>query len=93
MSLLAAGGLGYLTSKGPFQPKAFYDSMIPICSNVSPKLKFSFSWEYLDLVKPSARASENLQEDRSAFSVIPTAVDHCMPRWETEILNSKCLLL
>jgi len=28
MSLLTAGVLGYMTSKGPFQPKAFYDSMI-----------------------------------------------------------------
>jgi len=27
MSLLTAGGLGYVTSKGPFQPKALYDSM------------------------------------------------------------------
>jgi len=26
MSLLTAGGLGYMTSKGPFQPKAFCDS-------------------------------------------------------------------
>ena len=29
MSLLTAGGLGWVTSKGPFQPKAFNDSMIP----------------------------------------------------------------
>jgi len=28
MSLLTAGGLGWMTSKGPFQPKPFYDSMI-----------------------------------------------------------------
>jgi len=28
MSLLTAGGLGWMTSKGPFQPKVFYDSMI-----------------------------------------------------------------
>jgi len=28
MSLLTAGGLGYMTSKGAFQPKAFYVSMI-----------------------------------------------------------------
>jgi len=27
MTLLAAGGLGWMTSKGLFQPKAFYDSM------------------------------------------------------------------
>jgi len=27
MSLLTAGGLGWMTSKGPFQPKAFYHSM------------------------------------------------------------------
>jgi len=27
MSLLTAGGLGYMTSKVPFQPKAFCDSM------------------------------------------------------------------
>jgi len=26
MSLLTAGGLGYVAFKGPFQPKAFYDS-------------------------------------------------------------------
>jgi len=26
--LLTAGRLGYMTSKGPFQPKAFHDSMI-----------------------------------------------------------------
>jgi len=26
MSLLTAGGLGQMTSKGPSQPKAFYDS-------------------------------------------------------------------
>jgi len=26
MSLLTAGRLGYMTPKGPFQPKAFYDS-------------------------------------------------------------------
>jgi len=26
MSLLTAGGLGEMTSKGPFQPKLFYDS-------------------------------------------------------------------
>ena len=25
--LLTAGGLGWMTSKGPFQPKAFYDSV------------------------------------------------------------------
>jgi len=28
MSLLTAGGLGKMASKCPFQPKAFYDSMI-----------------------------------------------------------------
>jgi len=28
MSLLTAGGLGYVTSKGRFQPKPFYDSVI-----------------------------------------------------------------
>jgi len=28
MSLLTAGGLGWMTATGPFQPKAFYDSMI-----------------------------------------------------------------
>jgi len=28
MSLLTAGGLGQMTSKGPFQPKPFYDFMI-----------------------------------------------------------------
>jgi len=28
MSLLTAGGLGWMTSKGPLQPKAFYDSVI-----------------------------------------------------------------
>jgi len=28
LSLLTAGGLGLMTCKGPFQPKAFYDSMI-----------------------------------------------------------------
>ena len=28
MSLLIAGGLGLMASKGPFQPKALYDSMI-----------------------------------------------------------------
>jgi len=27
MSLLTGRGLGWMTSKGPFQPKAFYDSM------------------------------------------------------------------
>jgi len=27
-SLLTAGGLGWMTSKGPLQHKAFYDSMI-----------------------------------------------------------------
>jgi len=27
MSLLTAGRLDYVTFKGPFQPKAFYDSM------------------------------------------------------------------
>jgi len=26
MSLLTAGGVGYMVSKGPLQPKAFYDS-------------------------------------------------------------------
>jgi len=39
MSLLTAGGLGWMTSKDPFQPKAFYDSAkyssweerVPIC--------------------------------------------------------------
>ena len=65
----------------------------PFCSNVSPKLKFSFSWEHLDLVKPSVCASENPQKDRDAFSAIPTSVVCCMPRWEIEILNNKCLLL
>jgi len=28
MSLLTAGGLGWMASKGPFQPKAFHDSVI-----------------------------------------------------------------
>jgi len=28
MSLLTEGGLGWMTSKDPFQPKAFYDSMV-----------------------------------------------------------------
>jgi len=28
MFLLTEGGLGYMTSEGPFQPKAFCDSMI-----------------------------------------------------------------
>jgi len=28
MSLLTAGGLGWMTSKDPCQPKAFYDSVI-----------------------------------------------------------------
>jgi len=28
MSLLTAGGLRKMTSKGPFQPKAFYDPVI-----------------------------------------------------------------
>ena len=28
LSLLTAGGLGYVTSKGPFQPKPSYDSVI-----------------------------------------------------------------
>jgi len=28
MSLLIAGGVDYMTSKGPFQPKLFYDSMV-----------------------------------------------------------------
>lgn len=65
----------------------------PFCSNVSPKLKFSFSWEHLDLVKPSVYASGNLQKDKGAFSAIPTSVGCCMPRWEMEILNNKCLLL
>ena len=27
MSLLTAGGLGWVTSKGPLKPKQFYDSM------------------------------------------------------------------
>jgi len=27
MFLLTAGALGYMTSKGPFQPKALYDSL------------------------------------------------------------------
>lgn len=65
----------------------------PFCSNVSPKLKFSSSWEHLDLVKPSVRASENLQEDRDAFSAVPASVSCCLPGWETEVLNNTCLLL
>jgi len=28
MSLLTAGGLGWMASKGPFQPEAFYDSAV-----------------------------------------------------------------
>jgi len=32
MSLLTAEGLGWMTSKGPFQPKASYDSMITVLS-------------------------------------------------------------
>jgi len=32
MSLLPAGGLGWMTSKGPFQSKAFHDSMINVFS-------------------------------------------------------------
>jgi len=28
VSLLTAGGLGWMASEGPFQPKACYDSMI-----------------------------------------------------------------
>jgi len=32
VSLLTAGGLGLMTSKGAFQPKLFYDSLIlPLC--------------------------------------------------------------
>jgi len=30
MSLLTAGGLGYMAFKGPFQPKLFYDSLFCI---------------------------------------------------------------
>jgi len=33
MSLRTAGGLDYMIFKGPFQPKAFYDSVIHMSSN------------------------------------------------------------
>jgi len=45
MSLLTAGGLDLMTSKGPLQPKAFCDSMIPYLLLVfSPVLN---KWNYI----------------------------------------------
>jgi len=37
MSLLTAGGVGWLTSEGPFQPKAFYDSMTARKARMMPE--------------------------------------------------------
>jgi len=47
MSLLTAGGLGWMTSKGPFQPKACYDSpvhMVLIQLHIRLQRPSFFSW-------------------------------------------------
>ena len=41
MSLLTAGVLGQMASKGPFQPKAFYDSVIKPTASRIGCLRFS----------------------------------------------------